>query len=150
MSQNKFIIFGAELTSKSPKLYTYTENNTGKSYLSFKEVIDSLHDVFYVEYEKIMLEMAYEYANDIGAQNDETLFYSKSKDELKEISYYCAEKGYINLKIYNVKSTEFNENFGVEPSKRSSLCVIVYDNNDNSSLKDIRSDVLDFVNDSFY
>ncbi len=150
MSQNKFIIFGAELTSKSPKFYTYTENNTGKSYLSFKEVIDSLHDVFYVEYEKIMLEMAYEYANDIGAQNDETLFYSKSKDELKEISYYCAEKGYINLKIYNVKSTEFNENFGVEPSKRSSLCVIVYDNNDNSSLKDIRSDVLDFVNDSFY
>lgn len=150
MSQNKFIIFGVELTSKSPKLFTYTEDNTGKSYLSFKEVVDSLHNVFCIEYDKIMLEMANECSSDMGVQNDEKLLYSKSKDELKELSYSYAEKGYINLKIYDIESKEFEENFGVEPSKRSSLSVIVYNNTDDSSLKDIRNDVLDFVNDCFY
>lgn len=150
MSQGNFIIFGVELTSKSPKLFTYTEDNTGKSYLNFKEVVDSLHNVFCIEYDKIMMEMSNEYANHINVENNENLFYSKSKDELKELAYFCAEKGYVNLKVYNIKSNEFEENFGIEPNKRSSLCVVVYDNSDNNSLKDTRNDVLDFLNDCFY
>jgi len=141
MSQNKFIIFGMELNSKSPKLHIYTDDKTGNAYLDSKEVVNALHNVFCIEYEKILIEMI----------NDEIVVKSKTKDELIELTHQYAEKGDVQKKLYNIKNTDFKENFGVEISnKRSSLCVIVYYNAENNSLKDVRNEVLDFVNDCYY